>query len=83
MNVRFDYEGHLESTLHDIIPLKCIDNMLSNNTFLEVIIQWLHDGLFFVEKGYGVHAQIMLEMRRCLYTGVNFMQTVWKKSKWT
>ena len=36
--------------------------MLSNNTFLETIIQQLLDGLIFVEKGLGVHVQCMLNM---------------------
>ena len=36
--------------------------MLSNNTFLETIIQRLHNGLIFVEKGFGVHAHRMLKM---------------------
>ena len=41
--------------------------MLSNNTFLETRIQWLIDGLFFVEKGLGEHVQRMLKMSR-VYT---------------
>ena len=36
--------------------------MLSDNTFLETRIQRLLDGLFFVEKGSGVHVQRMLKM---------------------
>ena len=54
--------------------------MLSNNTFLETIIQRLHDGLIFVEKGLGVHVQPMLKMSRGLYTGGNFNQNSWKKA---
>ena len=38
--------------------------MLSNNTFSETRIQWLLDGLIFVEKGLGVHVQRMLKIRR-------------------
>ena len=38
--------------------------MLSNNTFLEIRIQRLLDGLFFVEKGLGMHVQRMLKMNR-------------------
>ena len=43
------YEGHLESSQHGIITPQCVDKMLSNNTFLETRIQWLLDGLIFVE----------------------------------
>ena len=46
--------------------------------FLKTRIQRLHDGLIFVKKGIGVHVQHMLEMSRCLYTGGNFKQNVWK-----
>ena len=48
--------------------------MLSNNTFLETIIQWLHDGLIFVEKRLGVHVQHMLKMSR-VYT----LTEIWSK----
>ena len=41
--------------------------MLSNNTFLETGIQRLLDGLFFVEKGFGLQMQRMLKMSR-VYT---------------
>ena len=75
------YEGHLESSYHGIITPQCFDKMLSNNTFLETKIQRLLDGLFFVEKGLGVHAQFMLKMSRGLYTGGNFKQNTWKKAK--
>ena len=55
--------------------------MLSNNIFLETRNQQLHDGLFFVEKGLGVHVQRMLKMSRGLYSGGNFKQNTWKKAK--
>ena len=55
--------------------------MLSNNTFLEIRIQWLLDGLFFVEKRLGVHVQRMLKMSRGLYTGGNCKQNTWKKRR--
>ena len=58
-----------------------LDKMLSNNTILETRIQWLLDGLIFVEKGLSVHVQRMLKMRRGLYTGGNMKQTTWKKEK--
>ena len=45
--------------------------MLSNNTLSETRIQRLLDGLFFVEKGLGVHVRRMLKMSRGLYTGGN------------
>ena len=54
------YEGHLKSSKHGIITPQCVDKMLSNSTFLETRIQWLHDGLIFVEKGLGMHVQRML-----------------------
>ena len=55
--------------------------MLSNNTFLETRVQRLHNGLFFVEKGLGVHVQRMLKMSRGLYTGENFNQNTWEKNE--
>ena len=55
--------------------------MLSSNIFLETRIQRLLDGLIFVKEGFGVHVQRMLKMRRGLYTGGNFKQNTWKKSK--
>ena len=55
------YEGHLESSKHDIITPQCVDKMKSNNIFFETKIQRLLDGLIFVEKGLGVHAQRMLK----------------------
>ena len=50
--------------VHGIITPKCVDKMLSNNTFLETRIQRLLDGfcLFYFEKGLGVHVQRMLKM---------------------
>ena len=36
--------------------------MLSNNTFLEIRIQRLLDGLIFVEKGLCMYVQPMLKM---------------------
>ena len=46
--------------------------MLSNNTLLEIRIERLLDGLFFVEKCLSVHVQRMLKISRvCLYTGWN------------
>ena len=60
--------------------------MLSNNTFLETRIQWLLEGLIFVEKGHGLHVQhvqSMLKMSRGLYTGANFKQYLEKtKENW-
>ena len=67
--------------MRGIITPQCVDKMLSNNTFLETRIQKLLNGLIFVEKGFGVHVQRMLKLRRCIYTGGNFKQNVWKKSK--
>ena len=55
--------------------------MLSNNIFLETRIQRLLDGLVFVKKGLGVHVHRMLKMSRGLYTGGNFKQNTWKKTK--
>ena len=55
--------------------------MLSNNIFLETRIQWLLDGLSFVEKGLGVHVQRMHKLSRVLYTGVNFKENTWKIGK--
>ena len=55
--------------------------MLSNNTFSETRILRLLDGLFFVEKGLGVHVQRMLKISRGLYTGENFKQILEKKGR--
>ena len=62
------------------LTLQCVNKRLSNNTFLETIIQPLHDGWFTSEKVLGRHVQRMLETSRCLYTGVNFKQNVGRKS---
>ena len=51
--------------------------MLSNNTFVEIRIQRLFDGLIFVEKGLGVHVQRMLKMSKGLYTGGNVKKNTW------
>ena len=75
------YEGHLESSWHGIITPQCVDEILSNNTFLESRIQRLLDGLIFVEKELGVHVRRMLKMSRGLYTGRHFKQNTWKKVK--
>ena len=55
--------------------------MLSNYTCLETRIQRLPDGLIFVKNGLGVHVQHMLKMSRGLYTGGNFKQKTWKKTR--
>ena len=55
--------------------------MQSNNTCLETRIQRLLDGLFFVNKGLGVHVQRMLKMSRDLYTGRNCKQNTWKRRR--
>ena len=54
--------------------------MLSNNTFLETRIQWLLDGLFFVEKGLGVHVQRMLKMSR-VYTLAEILSKILVKKR--
>ena len=54
--------------------------MLSNNTFLETRIQWLLDGLFFVEKGQGVHVQRMLKMSR-VYTLAEILSKILVKKQ--
>ena len=77
------YEGHLESSKHciKIIP-QCIDKMLSNNTFFETRIQWLFDGLIFVEKRLGVHVQRMLKMSR-VYTLAEISSKIFVKKEGT
>ena len=40
----------------------------------------LHNELFTFEKVLRMHVQHMLEMSRCLYTGVNFKQNVGENS---
>ena len=54
--------------------------MLSNNTFLETRIQQLLDGLFFVEKGLGVHVQRMLKMSR-VYTLAEILSKIFVKNQ--
>ena len=78
--IKENYEGHLESSLHGIITPQCVDKMLSNNTFLETRIQRLLDGYFLIKKGLCVHMQRMLKMSRGLYTGGNFKQNTVKKN---
>ena len=43
-------------------------------------IQPLHDGLYTFEKVLRMHVQCMVEMSRCLYTGVIFKQNAGGKS---
>ena len=54
--------------------------MLSNNTFLETRIQRLLDGLIFVEKGLGVHVQLMLKMSR-VYTLAEILSKIVVKQR--
>ena len=54
--------------------------MLSNNTFLEARIQWLLDGLIFVEKGLVVHVQRILKMSR-VYTLAEILSKIFVKKK--
>ena len=54
--------------------------MLSNNTFLETRIQWLLDGLFFVEKELGVHVHQMLKMGR-IYTHAEILSKIFVKKR--
>ena len=52
--------------------------MLSNNTFLVTRIQWLLDGLIFVEKELGIHVQCMLKMSR-VYTLTEILSRIFVK----
>ena len=54
--------------------------MLSNNAFLETIIQWLLDGLIFVKKELGVHMQCMLKTRR-VYTLAEILSKIFVKKR--
>ena len=55
--------------------------MLSNNTFLETIIQRLLDGLIFVEKVLGMHVQRIYKMSR-VYTLAEILSKIFvKKTK--
>ena len=53
--------------------------MLSNSTFFETRIQRLLDGLIFVEKGLGVHAQRMLKTSR-VYTLAESLSKIFVKN---
>ena len=70
----------MESSKHGIIAPQCVHKMLSNNTFLENRIQWLLDGLFFVEKGLGVHVQRLLKMSR-IYTLAEILSKIFIKKR--
>ena len=48
---------------------------------METRIQRLLDGLIFVKKRLGVHVQRMLKTSMGSYTGGNFNQNTWKKTK--
>ena len=54
--------------------------MLSNNTILETRIQWLLDGLIFVEKGLGVHVQRMHKISR-FYTLAEILSKIIVKKR--
>ena len=54
--------------------------MLSNYTVLKTRIQRLLDGLFFVEKGLGVHVQRMLKMSR-VYTLAEILSKILVKNR--
>ena len=54
--------------------------MLSNNTFLEIRIQRLLDGLIFVEKGLGVYVQRMLKMSKA-YTLAEILRKIFVKNE--
>ena len=80
-SLNYDVRGSFGKFLACIITPQCVHKMLSNYTFLETRIQRLLDGLIFVKKGLGVHVQHMLKMSRGLYTGGNYKQNSWKKTK--
>ena len=61
-----------------IITPQCVDKMLPNNTLFETRIQQLLDGLFFVEKGLGVHVQHILKMSR-VYTLAEMLSKIFGK----
>ena len=63
-----------------MISPQCVDIMLSNDTFLETRIQRLLDGLFFVEKGLGVHVQRMLKISR-FYTLAETLSKIFVKKR--
>ena len=54
--------------------------MLSNNIFSETRIQWLLDGLIFIEKGRGVHVQHMLKISR-FYTLAGILSKIFVKKR--
>ena len=56
--------------------------MLSNNTFLEVIIQWVLDGLIFVGKGLGMQMQCMLKISK-VYTLAEILNKIFVKNEGT
>ena len=70
----------MESSKHGTITPQCVDKMLSNNTFLEIQIQRLLDGLIFVEKGLSVHARRMLKMRR-VYTLAEILSKIFVEER--
>ena len=59
---------------------QCVDKMLSDNTFLVTRIQRLLDGLYFVEKGLGVHVLCMLKMSR-VYTLAEILSQIFVKRR--
>ena len=54
--------------------------MLSNTIYLETRIQRLLGCLFFVEKGLGVHVQLVLKMSR-VYTLAEFLSKIFVKKR--
>ena len=74
------YTRDLESSWHGVITQQCVDNVLSNNTFLETRIQRLLDALIFVEKGLGVHVQCILKMSR-VYTLAEILSKMFVKNE--
>ena len=54
--------------------------MLSNKSFLETVIQQQLDDLIFIEKGLGVHVQLILKMNR-VYTLVEILSEIFVKNK--
>ena len=74
------YEWLLESSSHGIITPQFVDKILSNDTFLEIRIQRLLDGLIFVEKGFSVHVQRMLKMSS-VYTLAEILSKIFVKTR--
>ena len=54
--------------------------MLLNNTFLKTRIQRLLDSLIFVEKGLGMHVQLMIKMKR-VYTLAEILSKIFVKKR--